>query len=377
MPHAGRYNHHARNIVFTPMPFSLSQLTQNLFRKSTSSVPSRDGSTRMRTIVTGSVAIGALVTGAVLEKTRRDRLPRAWQLPKAIDADVEELEIMEGRVRYYKRPGSGIPIVLLHSINAAASSYEMKPIFDHLASHTDRPIYAMDWLGFGISDRPNARYTPGLYQRQLRRFLSERVRSSADIIALSLASEYAATIAHAFPVLVKRLVFISPTGLGPTLQESLFQQAVIGVASSVGAFEVFFARLTQRASLRRFYAEHVFLNPDNVPADLVEYAYLTSHVRGAHHAPRRFIQGSLSMKEYAPRTYMHVHAPTLLIIPESDPEMVQDFARADEIAAANKEYIQIRKIHSGLLPQWEASQELFDVIDDFLDVAVSAHPQKG
>jgi pimeloyl-ACP methyl ester carboxylesterase len=354
------------------MPLSLSKLTQNLFRKSLNGAPSGDGSTRTRTIVTGSVAIGALVTGAVLEKTRRDRLPRAQQLPKAIDAEVEEMEIMEGRVRYYKRPGSGVPIVLLHSINAAASSFEMRPIFEHLAAHTDRPIYAMDWLGFGISDRPPARYTPGLYQRQLRRFLSERLRTSADIIALSLASEYAATVAHAFPVLVRRLVFISPTGLGDSSQESMLQQAVIGVASSVGAFEVFFARLTQRAALRNFYAEHVFMKPENVPAELVEYAYVTTHAKGAHQAPRRFIQGTLSMKEYAPRTYTHVQAPTLLVIPEADSDMVQDFARAPEIAAANGEHIRLHKIYSGLLPQWEAPQELFDAIDEFLGASVQA-----
>lgn len=351
------------------MPLSLSRLTKNFLRKPSNGILSSNGSTRIRTIVTGSVAVGALVTGAVLEKTRRDRLPRAEQIPKAIDAEVEEMEIMEGKVRYYKRPGSGVPIVLLHSVNAAASSFEMKPIFEHLAAHTDRPIYAMDWLGFGISDRPAARYTPGLYQRQLRRFLSERVRSSADIIALSLASEYAATIAHAFPVLIRRLVFISPTGLGPAMHESMFQQAVIGVASSVGAFEVFFARLTQRASLRSFYAEHVFSKPENVPAELVEYAYVTAHAKGAHHAPRRFIQGALSMKEYAPRTYTYVRAPMLFVIPESDPEMVQDFNRAEEIAAANPEHLRIHKINSGLLPQWEAPQELFDAVDEFLDVS--------
>ncbi|HET6568066.1 MAG TPA: alpha/beta fold hydrolase [Rhodothermales bacterium] len=349
------------------MAFSLSKLAQNLLKRTNGDRSST--SARTTTLVTGSVAVGALVTGAVLEKTRRNRLPRPDQLPKALEADVQEIEIMEGRVRYYKRGGNGVPIVLLHSVNAAASSFEMKPIFEHLKAHTDRPLYALDLLGFGLSDRPAARYSPGLYQRELRRFLSERVMEAADVIALSLSCEYAATVANAFPFLVNRMVFISPTGLGAHPQESVLQRAVVGAASTVGAFEIFFARLTQRSSLRSFYAEHVFLKPDHVPSALVDYAYVTSHAKGAHYAPRRFIQGVLSMHGYAPPVYAGIRQPTLFVIPQADSEMVQDFVRAPVIAAENEAYIQLRHVDAGLLPQWEAPEALFEVIDPFIGVA--------
>lgn len=349
------------------MAFSLSKLAQK-FVKHTGD-DQKSSATRTAAVVTGSVALGALITGAVLEKSRRNRLPEPDQLPKALDADVHEIEIMEGKARYYKRDGKGVPIVLLHSVNAAASSFEMKPIFDHLKTNTDRPVYALDLLGFGLSDRPSTRYGPGLYQRELRRFLSERVRTAADVIALSLSCEYTATVANAFPVLIKRMVFISPTGLGANPQESVLQRAVVGVASSVGAFEIFFARLTQRSALRSFYAEHVFLKPENVPSALVDYAYVTSHARGAHYAPRRFIQGLLSMHEYAPRVYASIQQPTVFVIPDPDSEMVQDFARASEIVAGNTEHLQLRHVHSGLLPQWEAPVPLFEIIDRFVDIS--------
>ena len=104
-------------------------------------------------LVTGSVALGALLTGAVLEKARRTKLSPADELPPMLDAEVHEMEMMEGRARYYHRPGAGAPVLLLHSINAAASSFEMRPIFDHLAQTTTRPLYALDWLGFGRSIR--------------------------------------------------------------------------------------------------------------------------------------------------------------------------------------------------------------------------------
>jgi pimeloyl-ACP methyl ester carboxylesterase len=43
--------------------------------------------------------------------------------------------------------GEGSPIVLVHGVHAAASSFEMRGIFEPLSQrHT---VYAVDLLGFG------------------------------------------------------------------------------------------------------------------------------------------------------------------------------------------------------------------------------------
>ena len=52
------------------------------------------------------------------------------------------------------------PLLLLHSINAAASAYEMKPLFEHYSR--ERPVYALDFPGYGLSDRSARDYTPRL-----------------------------------------------------------------------------------------------------------------------------------------------------------------------------------------------------------------------
>ncbi|GAB5492156.1 MAG: hypothetical protein Phog2KO_23710 [Phototrophicaceae bacterium] len=49
------------------------------------------------------------------------------------------------------------PLVLLHSINAAANAYEMQPLFEHYQD--DRPVYVLDLPGFGFSDRSNRDYS--------------------------------------------------------------------------------------------------------------------------------------------------------------------------------------------------------------------------
>ncbi|MFQ5572108.1 MAG: alpha/beta fold hydrolase [Rhodothermales bacterium] len=141
---------------------------------------------RNKALVTGSVALGAYLTGTVVRWARRSTLPPPEALPPSLETPVHTQELMEGRARFYERTGTGVPLVLLHSFNAAASSYETKPIFDHFARTSTRPLYALEWFGYGLSDRPPVRYRPALFQRQLRRFLSEYVNQPADLIALSL-----------------------------------------------------------------------------------------------------------------------------------------------------------------------------------------------
>lgn len=324
------------------------------------------GSTRAKALVTGSVALGAVVAGVVLDRTRRQQLPSPRLLPRALDAEVGEMEIMEGRARYYHRPGTGVPIVLLHSVNAAASSFEMRPIFEHLARATDRPLYALDWLGFGRSDRPPVTYTPGLFQRQLRRFLSEHVGAAADLVALSLATEYAGTVANAFPVLVRSLVGIAPTALGADDEGSILQRTLVRAAAASGAFEFFFDRLTTPDTIRSFYARQIFPAGTPVPDALVDYAVTTAHARGATHAPRRFVEGTLFMRDYARRAYAGLRQPTLFVIPTGKADAVQDFERAEAVAARNPR-IRLVRIATGLLPQWEPSPDLAHILSTFLD----------
>ncbi|HMB92577.1 MAG TPA: alpha/beta fold hydrolase [Rhodothermales bacterium] len=322
---------------------------------------------RNTALVTGSVALGAYLTALVARRAQRARRPTATALPPALNAKIREQELMEGRARFYERPGEGVPVVLLHSFNAAASSFEMKPIFEHLAATTERPIYALDWFGFGLSDRAPVSYRSELYVRQLRRFLSEYLHEPADLVALSLGSEYAAIVAQEAPFLVRKLVLLSPTSLQPgNALASPLRRTLIGLAEGAGAFELFFYRLTRRDSLRSFYARQVFRTGTEVPPELVKYAFLTTHVRGAHYAPRRFVDGSLFLDERARLAYQQVQLPTLMLAPVAADDLVQDFDDLDDLVNANPEYLTVERLASGLMPHWETPAVLFEHLDAFL-----------
>ncbi len=321
---------------------------------------------RRTALVAGSVALGALLTGALLRRLRRRGLEAAQSVPLALDAETGELELMEGRVRFYRRAGEGVPIVLLHSINAAASSFEMQPFFEHFARRTTRPVFAMDWLGFGRSERPPVRYTPALYERQLRRFLSEHVHEPSDLVALSLGSEFAAAVAHTLPYLVRRLVLVCPTGLSRTEGGTDLRTATIRLTDAAGFFELFFDRLTRPDSLRRFYQRQVFRDTERVPEALIRYACATSQVHGAHHAPRFFVEGTLFSHASARHAYANLRLPTLILTPEAPQGLVQDFELLPDVLARNPAYLRPATVPAGLLPQWEAPDATFELTNDFL-----------
>ncbi len=335
--------------------------------------PTLDAEARRRRWLVGGLAAGAYLTGAALRWWNRRQLVVPASLPPAIGAQARTFELARGRANFYVRPGTGTPVVLVHSFNAAASSYEMKPIFDHLAAITDRPLYAMDWLGFGRSARPNIDYHPALYLRQLRRFLSEQVQQPADLIGLSLGAEYAARVTHTTPVLVRRLGLLHPTGLTADRGPSAPGRFFVRMAGRVGAFELLYYKLTRRASLRSFYERQVFLNPDAIPEALLDYAHTTTHARGAHHAPLRFVDGTLFPDPPAAAIYARLYRSTLLLTPTDAADTIQGFEQVTDLLARNARDLTHIRLPGGLLPQFEAPEALFDALDDFFTPQPPSH----
>jgi pimeloyl-ACP methyl ester carboxylesterase len=151
-------------------------------------------------------AIGGWIGYSALRVNHRVNMPRA------IEAEQQTFTSANaGNLVYYKSADvPGTPLVLIHSINAGASAYEMRPLFEHY--RTSRPVYALDLPGFGFSDRTKHTYSPRLYTDAIRDFLHTQVGGPADVVALSLGSEFVARAALEEPGLIRSLTMISPSG---------------------------------------------------------------------------------------------------------------------------------------------------------------------
>ena len=140
-------------------------------------------------------------------------------LTPALPAERRDLDSPAGRLSLYsdqpKGAGSGLPpLLLVHSVNAAASAAEIAPLFAHYRQQ--RAVYALELPGFGFSDRSDRPYTPRLMTDALHAAIAiiqaEQGGTAVDVLAVSLAGEFAARAKCEAPHSIRRLALVSPTG---------------------------------------------------------------------------------------------------------------------------------------------------------------------
>jgi pimeloyl-ACP methyl ester carboxylesterase len=288
-------------------------------------------------------------------------------LPKAIAAELLTLVYRpSGPINLYQdRSGSGRPLVLIHSINAAASSYEMRPLFQHYRGK--RPVYALDLPGFGFSARPNIEFTPEIYVNAILTALEGISGDAADVVALSLGSEFAAEAARRRPALFNSLTLISPTGMAQRGNEESSQAAggsgFDQIAYPLLSFRLwsrpFFDLLTTRRVIA-WYLQRNFIG--QIPDGMVNYSVSTSHQPGAEHAPLYFVAGKLFTPNAIENIYRHVKTPTLVLY---DQDPYSRFDRLPELLATNKAWQATRISPTLGLPHWEKTEETAQALEKF------------
>jgi len=303
----------------------------------------------------GTLLISAIGFGIIYSQLMVDH---NMPLPNALDAERRELTTPEtGRLSYYvDTSGEGRPIVLIHSINAAASAFEMKPIWD--AYRGQRPIYALDLPGFGFAERTDRRYSTELYTTAITTFLEQVVGEPADVVALSLGSEFAAMGAQGHPELYNSLTLISPTGLN-AITPDIPEQTLYNVFSFRLWAQPFYDLLATRASINLFLGRNF---SGDVPDEVIDYAYATGHQPGARYAPLYFISGQLFTSDVRETVYNTLSLPTLVLY-DRDPNV--SFDKLPDVLETNSNWQATRIADTLGLPQWDKPDETMAALDAF------------
>jgi pimeloyl-ACP methyl ester carboxylesterase len=195
--------------------------------------------------------------------------------------------------------GTGPPLLLVHSVNAAASVAEMRPLFELWQNR--RSVFAADLPGFGASNRARRVYTPRLMTDALLATV-EHIRSvcgtaPVDALALSTGCEFLARAASERPGHFGRLALVSPTGFRglkawrgapgstrfmPTLHRVLSQPLWAGAL---------FRGLT-RPRVVRYFLEKTW-GSKAIDEQMWRASVQAARAPGAEHAPLYFLSGGL------------------------------------------------------------------------------------
>jgi pimeloyl-ACP methyl ester carboxylesterase len=196
-------------------------------------------------------------------------------------------------------------VLLLHGMNAAATSHEFEPIVASLAR--EYHVVAPEFPGFGRSDRPPVEYDADLYSDFVREF-GDDVAPGAICVASSLSGSYA-TIAQRETGVFSKLVLICPTattmGLRRPKVRTLLRSPLLGTA--------LFNLVASKPSIRHFGADHSYYDPGKIDADRVEYQWRTAHQTGARFAPASFVSGYLDPATDLGSTLAACEVPVTLI----------------------------------------------------------------
>jgi pimeloyl-ACP methyl ester carboxylesterase len=223
------------------------------------------------------------------------------ELAPAVPGEVLSVAFESGPIRLYAHgpaaSGTARPVLLVHSLNAAASAYEVRPLYEDLSR--SRPTYALDLPGFGGSARPARRYTPRLLCDAIAAVLATlRARSSADamdLVGVSTGCELVARLAYERPRDVHALALISPTGLDRRGPRRGPPGSTLGLPWLRAVLEPWgrpLFRLLTRPAVIRYFLERTF-GGRVIDEGLFEYAVRTAAVEGAEHAPISFLCGEL------------------------------------------------------------------------------------
>lgn len=318
-------------------------------------------------LTTLAQAAAAGVFGAVGGWILYSKYGVSHHLPLVYAIDTERERFIgsgTGMLSYYAdRRGSpdATPLVLIHSINAAGSAYEMRPIFGTYRGK--REVYALDLPGFGFSERADVEYSAELYAQAIIDLL-ERVGQPSDVIALSLGSEFAALAAYERPELFRSLTMISPSGFsikGASQQAS--QSGSSDTLYKTFSFplwgQAFYDLIATRKSI------HYFLQKSfegSVDMGLEEYAYQTTHQPGAHHAPLYFVSGKLFTPDICEQVYEKLKLPVLVLY---DRDFFVRFDRLPDVVARYSNWHAVRIAPTLGLPQFEQMPDVARALDAF------------
>jgi pimeloyl-ACP methyl ester carboxylesterase len=278
----------------------------------------------------GAALVGLGLAGGAAVVAARHALMTPQPLTSGLPGEGR-LDRQHGGDVYYAvaGPEDGPPIVLLHDFYPGASNYEFRAIYNRLASAYR--VFAPDWLGFGMSERPPLILTGEFYATMLLGFLRDAVGRPAVVVARGRAANIAARAASDEPALFDRLALVGPDleageRLDPTAGQvaaRLFQRVSLGLAP--------YAALSLRPALRLAEGRRSAIGPGLVDEETVDHLYASAHQFGGQYGVLALLTGELDLP--IQNVFPTLEPPALVVIGERDRSL--PLARLERLVALN------------------------------------------
>lgn len=267
-----------------------------------------------------------------------------------------------GKIRYTKK-GTGTPLLLIHDLTAGSSIYEYHKLLNSLAACHE--VYAIDLIGYGLSDKPDMTYTNYLYVQLITDFIKNVIGKQTDIICSGDSAPIAILACHNENHIIGKVITINPQSLYELNKIPSKRTKLLKLIISTPIFGTFIANLyTSKVTFEKKFREEYFYNPNLVKED-----YIMNYLEAAH-TPNYLSKHSYSsyLAKYTNANIIHALKElnnSIYIIAGKEKENIETTVENYEYYNTAIESVYIP--HTKGLPHLEASREVLSHIYTFLN----------
>lgn len=264
---------------------------------------------------------------------------------------------------FYRKTGSGSPLLLIHDTNSASSIVEWHKMISLLEKkHT---VYAIDLLGCGRSDKPNLEYTNYLYTQMILSFMTDVIQEKSVVIASNMSASLVIMANHLDDTLFKKIILINPVSLEQLdvipddlskLKKTLVELPFIGT--------FIYNRMNSMPSIDASFRNRYITKPQFISSNIEDSYYEAAHKNGSN---GRYLYSSL-LGNYVNNSITHaiqsISTPTLLI---GSVEMKPYALALDDYHKANPGLDIIRIHNASLYPHMEIPEKIYSIMETYME----------
>jgi pimeloyl-ACP methyl ester carboxylesterase len=211
---------------------------------------------------------------------------------------------------HYLEAGSGQPLLLLHGTALDSALLTYGAVIPELAKHFH--VYALDWLGYGDSDKPEMDYSSGNYLSLLVEFTEALNLEKFSLVAFSMGGAVAISYALARQDNLEKLVLIDSYGLGRVVHVPTLPYVLLHTPGVTGLlWKLFSNEWFLKFCLRRF----VFGRPERVTPGVIADVKRQLELKGLQQASVSWLRSEIGLV-WLTTQHKHLGAldvPTLLL----------------------------------------------------------------
>ncbi len=256
---------------------------------------------------------------------------------------------------FYRKQGTGSPILLIHDLNPLASSYEWSKMIQKLSrTHT---VYAIDLLGCGKSDKPRISYVNYLYVQLVNDFIEHIIQQKTDILVTGESFTFAVMAARMNPENIGTITAINPSDTTENVQQPtkcglllkhLYELPILGT--------FVYNIVANKKMIQKEFAEYYYCDEAGVPDQLPAIYHEMAHLQGSN---GKYLYASM-LGNYTNINIIHalklIDQRIHIIITDAASDEVMDYVKYNDDLTID------RIENAGYLPQLEVPDKVLQLV---------------